>query len=301
MNKLIRLSPTGIEYGDYTWNFVSGCGNNIDGKCKGGGFNCWAYSIAHRFKGHYPNDFNPTIYPEALLSPLYLKKPSKILCAFMGDLFGDWFTLDEKIEGKLPSGVASISMSLKAWIFSTIKQCPQHTFLFLTKKPQNLPKWSPFPDNCWVGFTAINTKMFVDGINLIYNKVKAKVIYVSLEPLLEWHIESDVLYRDLKSQQVNWIIIGACTGTKTAMMELCQRYPDLTPILYDKKWTAQPKIEWIEGIVQTCDKAGVKAFLKDNLKPLLINSKGFGNVIPGILIERVLETGLYNLRQEVPE
>ncbi|KKL92761.1 hypothetical protein LCGC14_1881520, partial [marine sediment metagenome] len=27
MNKLIRLSPTGIEYGDYAWNFASGCGN----------------------------------------------------------------------------------------------------------------------------------------------------------------------------------------------------------------------------------------------------------------------------------
>ena len=38
MNKLRRLSPTGIEYGDYAWNFASGCGNNVDGKCKGGGF-----------------------------------------------------------------------------------------------------------------------------------------------------------------------------------------------------------------------------------------------------------------------
>jgi len=67
---------------------------------------------------------------------------------------------------------------------------------------------------------------------------------------------------------INWVIIGACTGTKTAMMELCQRYPDLTPMPYGKKWTAQPKIEWVKEIVEAADKAGVKVFLKDNLKPL---------------------------------
>ncbi|KKK77839.1 hypothetical protein LCGC14_2849590, partial [marine sediment metagenome] len=89
MNKLIRLSPTSIEYGDYAWNFASGCGNNTGGKCNSGGFNCWAYPITQRFAARYPNGFNPTIYPEALLSPLYLKKPSRILCAFMGDLFWD--------------------------------------------------------------------------------------------------------------------------------------------------------------------------------------------------------------------
>ena len=87
MNRLIRLSPTGIEYGDYAWNFASGCDNHINGKCKSGDFNCWAYSITQRFSNHYPNGFKPTIYPDALVSPVYLKKPNRILCAFMGDLF----------------------------------------------------------------------------------------------------------------------------------------------------------------------------------------------------------------------
>ncbi|KKM07917.1 hypothetical protein LCGC14_1729050, partial [marine sediment metagenome] len=150
MNKLIRLSPTGIEYGDYAWNFASGCGNNVDGRCKGGGFNCWACPITQRFKDHYPNGFNPTIYPEALLSPLYLKKPSRILCAFMGDLFWEcpefhpdrditdelkWLTPDEwAVTGK---------WTLKETIYRVMKACPQHQFLFLTKQPQNLIKFSP--------------------------------------------------------------------------------------------------------------------------------------------------------------
>ena len=156
MNKLIRLSPTGIEYGDYAWNFASGCGNNLEGKCKGGGFNCWAYLTTQRFEAHYPNGFKPTVYPEALLSPLYLKKPSRILCAFMGDLF--WgcqeFNPERVIDVRIPSSGFIDHDTLKGWIFNAIGACPQHTFLFLTKQPQNLPAWSPFPPNCWVGVTA---------------------------------------------------------------------------------------------------------------------------------------------------
>ena len=126
MNKLIRLSPTGIEYGDYVWNFASGCGNNIKGKCKDGGFKCWAYSITQRFERHYPNGFKPTIYPEALLSPLYLKKPSRILCAFMGDLFWDCPEFDPSMrignlfEGRRYDHYYPPATSIRDCIYSTI-------------------------------------------------------------------------------------------------------------------------------------------------------------------------------------
>jgi len=247
MNKLIRLSKTGIEYGDYAWNFVSGCGNNIDGKCKSGDFNCWAYSITQRFGEHYPNGFKPTAYPEAFVSPIYLKRPSRILCAFMGDLF--WFNPEEKIEAMMPSQKASIRMNLKGWIFTTIRQCPQHTFLFLTKQPQNLPQWSPFPDNCWVGVTATDAKSFLmAGRGL--EQIEAKVKYISLEPFLDY-IGGLWLQEWLESGVgINQLIIGAQT-----------------------KPYKPPKIERVEEIVRACDKAGVAVFLKDNLKPL-IESQG---------------------------
>jgi hypothetical protein len=35
-------------------------------------------------------------------------------------------------------------------------------------------------------------------------------------------------------------------------------------------WTAQPRIKWLQEIVETADRAGVKVFLKNNLRPLLI-------------------------------
>jgi hypothetical protein len=80
MNKTLRLSKSGIEYLTHCWNFYSGCYNWKNGVCPVE--KCWAKGITERFPGHYPNGFEPTIYPEAFLSPLHLKKPSIIGCAF---------------------------------------------------------------------------------------------------------------------------------------------------------------------------------------------------------------------------
>jgi len=252
MNKtLTRLSKTGIEYADYAWNFASGCGNNIGGICKGGGFKCWAFSLSQRFEGHYPDGFKPTIYPEALLSPLYLKKPSRILCAFMGDLFWDCpeFNPDRKIEALMPSQKASVQMSLKGWIYTTINQCPQHNFLFLTKQPQNLIKWSPFPDNCWVGVTATDAEMCYDAMDSLYH-IEAKVKYVSFEPVLGRMNggECDDTYRldGMKEAGVGWVIIGSQT-----------------------KPYKPPKWEWVSEIIEACVKAGIPYFLKNNLEPIV--------------------------------
>ena len=268
MNKLIRLGPTGIEYGDYAWNFVSGCGNNSGGKCMSGGFNCWAYSISQRFEGHYPNGFKPTIYPDALCSPLFLKKPSRILCAFMGDLFGDWFNPDEKIQALMPSRKASIQMSLKGWIYTTIKQCPQHTFLFLTKQPQNLIKFSPFPDNCYVGITATDNRMFNSALAYL-SEVEATIKFVSFEPLLG-RIEPV----GIGSSILDWLIIGSQTKPY---------------------WP--PTIEAVEEIVRAADKAGIPVFLKNNLKPLLTSNFGGKDVIES---HNLWAFKYFKLRQELP-
>ena len=244
MNKFIRLSPTGIEYGDYAWNFISGCSNNKDGKCNSGGFNCWAYPITKRFADRYPNGFKPTIYPEALCSPLHLKKPSRILCAFMGDLFWDCpeFDPNRKIHAIMPSGKASVTMSLKGWIFTTILQCPQHQFLFLTKQPQNLIKFSPFPDNCFVGVTVTNEGItypdMMEEACRSLAEIKATVKYISFEPLLSSIYKLDLL----KIWGIDWVIIGQQTN----------------PAFY-------PEWEWVREIIEACDRADIPVFLKINL------------------------------------
>ena len=249
MNKLIRLSKTGIEYGDYAWNFASGCGNNLEGRCKAGGFRCWAYSISQRFEGHYPNGFKPTIYPDALLSPLYLKKPSRILCAFMGDLFWDCPEFDphRPVSITFPDGQQIINCSLNLVVKDIIQHCPQHTFLFLTKQPQNLIKFSPFPDNCWVGVSATDNEMAFDA-SCNMASVKARIKYISFEPLLG-RISPAILNLLTCRLGVQWVIIGS------------QSKPDI----YAKE-------EWIQEIESACNKARIPVFEKKNLRKVWYNS-----------------------------
>ena len=270
------MNKTKIEWTDYTWNPITGCLNHTNGLCKGGGFPCYAYKLAHgRLKERYlangnyapmtvasiDDPFYPRIWPERLYEPWYHKKPSKIFVCDMGELFGDW----------IPD----------AWtreVLAIVRQCSQHTFQLLTKQPQNLAKWSPFPSNCWVGVTATNTKMFVDALDS-FNHVEAKVKFVSIEPLLEWHIGGFLLTEILTAQQLDWLIIGAQT-----------------------KPYKPPKIEWVQEIVEAADKAGIPVFLKDNLGPLIVsqNASSVGRL--GIVMDSEDETILdLKLRQEFPK
>ncbi len=251
-----RLPKTGIEYGDYGWNFASGCGNNVEGKCRGGGFNCWAYLITQRFAGRYPNGFKPTIYPEALLSPLYLKKPSRILCAFMGDLFWECPEFDPNRvinrrdlfpDGTIRAEAVGIGIppfdKLADVVKAVIRACPQHTFLCLTKQAQNLPTWSPFPDNCYVGITVTKPEFLIPALDA-FDSIQCSTRYLSIEPMLAAFDVPDLSL--LLAGSVDWVILGSQT-----------------------KPTVYPKIEWVREIVEACDKAGTKVFLKENLKPLI--------------------------------
>ncbi len=128
-------------------------------------------------------------------------------------------------------------------VFQMIRACPQDRFYLLTKQPQNLIKFSPFPDNAWVGVSATTDDMLSSAILYLHN-IKAKTKYISFEPLLE--PMKDLSFTLKYSRIVDWVIIGAQT-----------------------KPTVMPKIEWVQEIVKACDQAGVKVFLKDSLKPLM--------------------------------
>ena len=241
MNRTPRLSNTGIEYLDKVWNFTSGC---LEG-CS----YCYARPITKRFTNHYPNGFEPTIYAEALLSPLYLKKPSRIGVCYMGDLFTDCpeFNPERKniLHGFTEDGSSWEDISLKRLIYYVIDSCPQHTFIFLTKQPQNLLKFSPFPDNCRVGVTTVGDfDSFSNALGYLWG-VTAKVKYLSIEPFL-FEPKVKNLWFQMEQSGINQVIIGAQT-----------------------KPTVYPKIEWVREIVEAADKAGIPVFLKNNLKPLL--------------------------------
>jgi protein gp37 len=130
-----RFSPTGIEYLQASWGIMSGCENKQRGICPIP--DCWAEGMTKRFKYIYPNGFIPTLYPDALLSPLEHKKPLRIGVAFMSDIAGEWVNPEQIVNDK--SGYADCT--LKFIVLDIIKRCPQHSFYFLTKNPVGYSKW----------------------------------------------------------------------------------------------------------------------------------------------------------------
>ncbi len=259
MSKLIRLSHSKIEYiinpdgsRGYSWGIFSGCCNHLVNKCGGDGkdFNCWTRSITHRFRNHYPQGFSPYYYPEAINSPMYLKKPSRIAVGWVGDIIG-------------------YGLQYKEQIYNTIKACPQHIFLFLTKNHDRLVNWENFPDNCWVGQTVTNQgdadRTFND-----FAKVEATVKYLSLEPLLG--------KIDISPYLRGWVN----AGTTFENPEGVERYDVDGALVNHIHWliiggqtrpTVMPKIEWVREIVEAADKAGIPVFLKNNLERLAFDFK----------------------------
>ncbi|TET43035.1 MAG: DUF5131 family protein [Dehalococcoidia bacterium] len=218
----------------YIWNPITGCLNGCE--------YCYARKLAngrlrsrylantnlpdnilpeHWNEGH-PNPFYPRFWPERLkeLKPdVIAGKEKGIFVCDMSDLFGigipeDW--------------TKQVLNYIKAW--------PEHRFYLLTKQPQNLIKWSPFPDNCWVGVTATDGIAYREAIHHLY-RIEAKSKFISFEPLLQ-----PAGVTDLSIGALDWVIIGAQT-----------------------KPTIIPKYEWVVEIVTACDKAGIPVFLKNNL------------------------------------
>ena len=265
------LNPDGTQ--GYTWNVITGCLNGCD--------YCYARRLANTrlrtlylANGHYApmtvadidNPFYPRFWEDRLPDPLRTKggSPKGIFTCDMSDLFG-----------------RGIPERWTRRVLGTIRLCPQHRFYLLTKQPQNLIKFSPFPQNAWVGQTLTAGDDYVELYLKMehFKDVEAKVKFISFEPLLG-RVDLPNIPMLLKAfylYGVNWVIIGGQT-----------------------KPTVMPKIEWVREIVEACDKAGVKVFLKNNLEPLWTSGNRrepffkFSRPSPGA-------TEMGYLRQEMPE
>ncbi len=281
-------NPDGTQ--GYTWNPITGCLNGCD--------YCYARKLANgRLKSRYlvnlnvaPGYGNPLNTSE-LLDPFYPR-------FWVNRLFEPvnkerrWGRQSRVIHVQEPKGIFVCDMSdlfgvgvPEEWtrrVLDRFQYAPQHRFYLLTKQPQNLAKFSPFPDNCWVGVTVCNQEMANEAIPILMN-VNAKVRYVSVEPMLSpidltkivfghyaldnkpYYVnacEDRYIFGDegnIELKKIDWLIIGAQT-----------------------KPYKPPRIEWVKEILGAADKASIPVFTKDNLKPLLEEAQ-----IP--------------LRQEIPE
>ena len=268
----------------FTWNPITGCLNGCE--------YCYARRLANgRLRSRYLANkklpqFKPEDIPYGEVSQMYIQK-----C--FNDPFYPRFWMNRIEEltkatehewggGRIvkhrqyPKGIFVCDMSdlfgigiPEQWtrrVLYVIERYPQHRFYLLTKQPQNLAKFSPFPDNCWVGVSATDVVSAVDAFIRLYH-IEAKVKYLSIEPMLN---RMDLSPKSIEF--LDWVIIGA-----------------------QSKPTVLPKLEWVEEIVRACDKAGVPVFLKDNLKPLFEDGNS-----PCCCSHRSIYGG-WELRQEMPE
>jgi len=224
------VNKTKIDWCDYTWNPITGClGPGNDGvRCRG----CYAEREANgRLRNVYlsqslvlvgdPADpFAPRFWPERMVEPQRVKKPCTIFAGSMAEIWSP-----------------QVPDPIKAAIIEVARRCPWHTFQFLTHQPAELARWSPLPDNVWVGVTATRHLEAVTAAKCLYH-VDAPVRFLSLEPL-----RGPVALRLLPPSAIDWIIVGAQTG------------PGAQPV--------EPG--WVESILYWADRVGLPVLLKRNL------------------------------------
>lgn len=220
------MNDTKIEWADRTWNPVSGC-TKISAGCK----YCYAESIAERFGGPaYPNGFGITLRPHRIDDPKKWKKPARVFVNSMSDLFHEDIPpefLEECLE--------------------VMRDCPQHTFQILTKRPEQMLKtmWAWYDCDCenctmgngcgflpniWLG-VSVESQKVIDRIDRL-REAPAAVRFLSLEPLLG-PVEADFT-------GIDWVIIGGESGPKARSLEL----------------------SWVRDIIDQCRRDGAAVFVK---------------------------------------
>lgn len=251
------VNPDGTTPG-YSWSPVTGCLNHHEGLCLGGNFPCYAYRLANtRLRevylrgelpsglladdGYWRDPFYPRFWPDrfaelrgyAFTVPLeeaekyFPRQPGKgIFVSDMGDMFG-----------------RGVPERWTSCVLTAIRNSnPRNRYYLLTKQPQNLSKFSPFPDNCWVGVSATDTRMALTACVALKN-IEATVKYLSIEPMLH---PINLPAKFLTDCGISWVILGA--QTKPSLL---------------------PEVRWVEEVEHSVQCAGVKLYEKDSLKPLL--------------------------------
>lgn len=213
------MNKTRIQYADYSWNYFTGC---MENPIRPGCANCWARKTANRLKGrfgyHNQNPFKPTIHRDELYEPLRVKKPSRILVNFMGDMF---------------LSHTNYYLTILNHLIDIANEASQHTYLVLTKYVDNaMALFSSTHktiehDNIWFGITCENYGIYNrDVVKLDMIPIRNK--WVSFEPLL-----SPIFLDDYADKHFDWCVIGGETGPTSREVKLswmiklmldCQRY-----------------------------------------------------------------------------
>jgi protein gp37 len=204
---------------------------------------------------------------------------ARVFCASLADVFEEWFgrikdasgeamysigshlywqaagTIDKQRHPGFSEGNSMFHTTIRDMLhrlFQLIDRTPHLDWLLLTKRPQNIVKMWPCPQdphilggcyhcqfrqNVWLG-TSIACKADLPNIEHLrachsHSRKMASVLFLSIEPLLE-----DLGTIDLTG--IDWVIIGGESGHNARPM-----HPD-----------------WVRSIIAQCVAAGVPVFFK---------------------------------------
>lgn len=204
------MNRSNIEWTKFT-------SNPIKGKCRHFGTpTCGNYCYAERIRKRFHQPAEMSWHPEELEAIKRRKKPSMIFMGSVYDIFGEWVPEDWILQ-----------------ILNTIRDCPQHQFLFLTKNPVRYSDFTWF-ENCYCGVTDDCATSDTFPLDDFGEWITSTRKFISFEPLLG-------KLGTMIPADIDGIIIGAMTG----------------------KGAVPPKREWVEEIIE--EAGDRKVFLKDNL------------------------------------
>lgn len=251
------MNKTKIEWADATFNPVTGCLHGCE--------YCYARMIAERFStadkwnsfiGGHPIGKIHELEEPAIISESGRKSPYP----FGFEPTFHRYRLCELQHKKKPQNIFVGSMAdlfgewvPEKWIKDVLSVCdlvPIHRYLFLTKNPERYFALDgggiiPSGDNFWYGTTVT----YPEQDYFYSNECNT---FLSIEPILApFHSIRRLIYFPMPK----WIIIGAMTGP------------------WSKHY--QPKLEWINEIVETARDLKIPVFMKDSLIPIV----GEGNMI----------------------
>lgn len=182
------MQESNIAWTDTTWNPVHGC-SKVSAGCE----NCYAERISRQYE-HTEHDWtnehaaeNVSVRPDKLDEPLALDEPSRIFVNSMSDLFHSQVP-DEYIQD----------------VFRTIRNCPEHIFQILTKRPGRAAHMSlDWPPNVWMG-TSVEDDRVAGRIGLLRH-CDADTLFISFEPLIG-------AVGDVDLTGFDWAIVGGESG-----------------------------------------------------------------------------------------
>lgn len=198
---------------------------------------CYARNNARRF--HMTDDFEKPEYFPGKLRLIDNPRPHIFLLTGMSDFSGwrpEW----------------------RDQVFARMEQNPQHQYLFLTKRPEQID-FSTHLDNAWFG-VSVTSCQEKDRIPALREHIQGGHCHVTFEPMLD-----DIGRVDLTG--VEWVVVGTETGRR--------------------KGKSVSKPEWVRNLTTQAHALGIPMFMKEDLVPIMGEKQMIQELPPAFC--RVLE------------